>query len=120
MAQVLADRSLSDVVSSRAAARLSAFRREVERALPGRVVKVVLFGSRARGDAHRGSDYDVAVFLKDLDERRPIDHLLADIAYPHVLAGTHIRPVAVPAGYLGSSAGHPLATSIARDGIAVP
>jgi predicted nucleotidyltransferase len=27
--------------------------------------RVVLFGSRARGDAKPDSDYDVAVFLKD-------------------------------------------------------
>jgi predicted nucleotidyltransferase len=29
----------------------------------------VLFGSRARGDAIPDSDYDVAVFLNDLDDR---------------------------------------------------
>lgn len=31
--------------------------------------RVVLFGSRARGDAHDDSDYDVAVFLKSLPDR---------------------------------------------------
>ncbi len=31
-----------------------------------RIERVVLFGSRARGDAREDSDYDVAVFLKDL------------------------------------------------------
>ncbi len=30
-----------------------------------RLERVVLFGSRARGDARPDSDYDVAVFLKD-------------------------------------------------------
>jgi uncharacterized protein len=34
-----------------------------------RLERVVLFGSRARGDAHPGSDYDVAVFLHDMDDR---------------------------------------------------
>ncbi len=33
-----------------------------------RLERVVLFGSRARGDAGEDSDYDVAVFLKDLTE----------------------------------------------------
>ena len=31
-----------------------------------RIERVVLFGSRARGDAREDSDYDVAVFLEDL------------------------------------------------------
>ena len=34
-----------------------------------RIERVVLFGSRARGDAHEDSDYDIAVFLRDLDDR---------------------------------------------------
>ncbi len=34
-----------------------------------RIDKVVLFGSRARGDEQQDSDYDVAVFLKALPDR---------------------------------------------------
>ena len=34
-----------------------------------RIERVVLFGSRARGDAHEDSDYDVAVFLRDMTDR---------------------------------------------------
>jgi predicted nucleotidyltransferase len=33
-----------------------------------RIERVVLFGSRARGEAGEDSDYDVAVFLRDLRE----------------------------------------------------
>ena len=34
-----------------------------------RIERLVLFGSRARGDAHPDSDYDVAVFLGNLTDR---------------------------------------------------
>ena len=46
---------------------------------------MVLFGSRARGDARQDSDYDVAVFLKSLADRwQEIDRivpLVTDILY---------------------------------------
>jgi predicted nucleotidyltransferase len=34
-----------------------------------RLDRIVLFGSRARGDAKVDSDYDVAIFLKDMSDR---------------------------------------------------
>ena len=34
-----------------------------------RLERVVLFGSRARGDARPDSDYDVAVFLREYSDR---------------------------------------------------
>jgi uncharacterized protein len=45
-----------------------------------RLERVVLFGSRARGDAQRDSDYDVAVFLRDMPDRMPELNRLADVA----------------------------------------
>ena len=45
------------------------FRRALEEMYGDRLERVVLFGSRARGDAHADSDYDVAVFLKDMPDR---------------------------------------------------
>ena len=40
---------------------------------------MVLFGSRARGDAREDSDYDVAVFLRDLSDRWHELDRLADL-----------------------------------------
>jgi predicted nucleotidyltransferase len=44
-----------------------------------RIERVVLFGSRARGDAHEDSDYDVAVFLRNLTDRWQELDRLADL-----------------------------------------
>jgi predicted nucleotidyltransferase len=52
-----------------------------------RIERVVLFGSRARGDAHEASDYDIAVFLKDLTDRRGEFRRLADLR-TEILADT--------------------------------
>jgi predicted nucleotidyltransferase len=44
------------------------FRQALNAAYGDRVERVVLFGSRARGDPHPDSDYDVAVFLRQPGE----------------------------------------------------
>lgn len=46
---------------------LSRFRAALDEVYGERIERVVLFGSRARGDARPGSDYDIAVFLKGID-----------------------------------------------------
>jgi predicted nucleotidyltransferase len=50
---------------------LRRFRTALDALYGNRIERVVLFGSRARGDALEDSDYDVAVFLKDLADRMP-------------------------------------------------
>jgi predicted nucleotidyltransferase len=46
---------------------LAKFRAALDEMYAERIERVVLFGSRARGDARPDSDYDVAVFLIGLD-----------------------------------------------------
>jgi hypothetical protein len=119
METIASERTLADAVRPRAAARLRKFRREVEAHFPGRVVDVILFGSRARGDARPDSDYDVAVFIEGLDHRRAAGRAVADLAFPYILSGFHIRPMVLPGSYLTTEQPGFLARNIARDGIIV-
>jgi predicted nucleotidyltransferase len=45
------------------------FRRALDEMYGNQLDRVMLFGSRARGDARPDSDYDVAIFLKSLPDR---------------------------------------------------
>jgi uncharacterized protein len=64
---------------------LRRFRAALDQVYGARIERVVLFGSRARGDARPDSDYDVAVFLKDLAgfgaEMEKIAEIETDILY---------------------------------------
>jgi predicted nucleotidyltransferase len=52
------------------------FREALTETYGDRLERVVLFGSRARGDARPDSDYDVAVFLRNMGDRyRELDRL---------------------------------------------
>ena len=44
---------------------LAKFRAALNEMYGERIERVVLYGSRARGDAKADSDYDIAVFIKD-------------------------------------------------------
>lgn len=48
---------------------LAKFRAALNALYGDRIERVVLYGSRARGDARPDSDYDVAVFLNNLEDR---------------------------------------------------
>ena len=59
---------------------LKRFRAAVNEIYGDRVERVVLYGSRARGDAKPDSDYDVAVFLRDMPDRMAEMNRLADLS----------------------------------------
>jgi len=48
---------------------LKCFRSALDEIYGSRLERVVLYGSRARGDAGSESDYDIAVFLNSLPDR---------------------------------------------------
>ena len=59
---------------------LAHFRYALGEVYGARLERVVLYGSRARGDARPDSDYDVAVFLRDMPDRARELNRLADLA----------------------------------------
>ncbi len=110
-------------VPADAADRLSDFKHSLEHSLPGIVAKIVLFGSRARGDARSDSDYDLAVLLRDGSHKSiAAKSIVADQAFRHVVEGYALVPVVLPEDYLEPVQGHfrtELARRIARDGTVV-
>ncbi len=115
-------KALGEVLPNDAAAHLLAFRDAVVRALPGAVQGVVLFGSRARGDAVPDSDHDVAVVLSgNLSADRAVRRQLADAAWEHVVDGDAISPIALNADTLApdSPTRTELAARVAAEGVLV-
>ncbi len=95
---------------------LARFRAALDKLYGGRVERVVLFGSRARGDAHLDSDYDVAVFLRDLTDRWcEIDRLAA--IETDILAETGLFIHAMPYRAGSYREPTPLMHEIRREGI---
>ena len=73
------------------------YRRRAEQALPGRIVLIMRYGSRARGDARPDSDWDIAVFVGG--EPTPIDRrALSDIGFDLMIEqGQHVHAFAIDA-----------------------
>jgi predicted nucleotidyltransferase len=93
------------------------FKRLAESALPGRVKKVVLYGSRARGSARPESDWDVAVFIKGrvaAKEATTLSHIGSDLFFDR---GWNIHPVVLPARREAEDS--VFLRSVRKDGIAV-
>jgi len=82
----------------------------------GRLDRVVLYGSRARGDAHPDSDYDVAVFLKDYTDRWAEADKIADLTL-RLLTETGAFIHAMPYRAAQYHERSPLMHQIRRDGL---
>lgn len=95
---------------------LEKFRAGVRARYGARLEWIVLFGSRARGDARPDSDYDVAVFLEQLGSRWQELKALAPLSLE--LLDEHdaiINAVVYPAGTWRDS-NSPLMHEIRREG----
>ena len=81
-----------------------------------RLERTILYGSRARGDAHAGSDYDVAVFLHRMTDLGAELHRLANLETTIVDAtGEIVHAMPYRAGSYNDRT--PLMREIRREGI---
>jgi len=88
----LALRSINDPVLGR-------FRAAVDELYGDRIERIVLFGSRARGDHQRDSDYDIAVFIKEPSSFCEENHRLAVVTTDILLdTGADISAIPFRAG----------------------
>jgi len=94
---------------------LGRFRTMVAELYGDRLDRVVLFGSRARGDFRLESDYDVAVFLREIDGFWDEVRRLADMT-TDILIDTGAVISAKPFRSDAYTAALPLMDEIRRDG----
>jgi predicted nucleotidyltransferase len=97
---------------------LTHLRARLERLYGERLARVMLFGSRARGEARVDSDYDVAVFLRGMTDRwQEFDRLnlvVSDILYGH---GAFVHALPYAEGQYGEPT--PLMQEIRREGVEI-
>ena len=96
---------------------LAKFRAAVAEIYGARLERVVLYGSRARGDAQPESDYDIVVFLENLSSRWQEFRTLADIEIDLLdETGAVVHAMPHPAGSWRDP-GSPLMHEIRKDGL---
>ena len=95
---------------------LKQFRAALTELYGERIERVVLFGSRARGDAKTNSDYDVALFLNDLtDTWGEVDRIVDLEEAFRDNTGADIHTLPFPAGRWRDRT--PLMFEIRKDGL---
>jgi uncharacterized protein len=97
---------------------LKRFRATLDEIYGERLERVMLYGSRARGDARENSDYDIAVFLHDYTPGTATElYRLADLSTAILdETGAFLHAMPFPAGFYNDPR-MPLMYAIRAEGI---
>ena len=93
---------------------LALFGERVAALLGGNLLRIVLFGSRARGEGHEESDLDLLVLVRAYDavERRRVLDVAADVDDE---TGLRLSPIVMDQPRFDASS--PLRDAVDRDGV---
>ena len=94
------------------------FSKKLKEQLGNRLIRIILFGSRARGDYHPDSDYDLLVIVDEVtpEVKDAIDDLAGEFLYEY----SKLFPViAVSEKQFASEKYNPLYMNIRKEGITV-
>jgi uncharacterized protein len=97
---------------------LKRFRATLDEIYGERLERVMLYGSRARGDAHEDSDYDIAVFLRGYTPGTSTElYRLADLSTAILdETGAFLHALPYPAGFYNDPR-MPLMYAIRAEGV---
>ena len=97
---------------------LAEIKQRLNETLGDNVERIILFGSRARGDAHKDSDYDVLLLVKK--RTKELEDQINDIAYEMLdRYGKLVTIFDTEAEIYEDEEDDPLFTNIHREGITI-